>query len=72
MARPKGLFGTPAPYLPTVGQDIYDTDIEDLPPVTAALRQAWTGASPVPSGEAMAALLVAVHSLETAVIALQP
>jgi hypothetical protein len=70
MGRPTGIYGSPVPYLPTVGQNIYDAD--DLPPITAAVRAAWgRDGSPVSSAEAMAALLVAVHSLETAVIALQ-
>jgi hypothetical protein len=72
MGRPAGIYGTPAPYLPSVGQTIYDTPLADLPPVTAALRAAWGNAgSPTPSGEAMAALLVAVHALETRVAALE-
>lgn len=70
MARPTGLFGQPEPYLPSVGQDLYDAD--DLPPVTAALRNSWGGSgSPVPSSEAMAAILVAVNALELRVAALE-
>lgn len=72
MARPPGIFGQPAPYLPSVGQAIYDTDLEDLPPVTRAVRQSWSGsASPVPSSEAMAAMLVAIHALEIRLAALE-
>lgn len=71
MGRPTGLFGQPEPYLPTVGQDIYDGDLTDLP-VTAALRAAWANAgSPTASAEFAAAALVAIHDLETAVITLQ-
>ncbi len=71
MARPTDGWGYEVPYLPSVGKDVYDAD--DLPPVTAALRAAWgPAASPVPSAEAMAAILVAVHELEQRVIALEP
>lgn len=69
--RPVNAFGGDAAYLPTVGQDVFDAD--DLPPLTAALRAAWgpQSAYPVPSSEAMAALLVAVYTLEQRVIALE-
>lgn len=57
-------------YLPSTGQDIYDAD--SLPPITAAVRPAWgKDGSPMPASDAMATLLVAVHSLETAVIAFE-
>lgn len=71
MSRVQAPFGGPAPYLPSVGQEVFDA--EDLPPVTAAVRAAWgtQGAYPVASSEAMAALLVAVHALEQRVIALE-
>lgn len=73
--RPSGnplmTFSDP-PYLPSVGQEIYQTDPEDLPPVTRALRAAWgTSAYPVASSESAAALLVAVHALELRVAALE-
>jgi hypothetical protein len=65
------MFSGSAPYLPSVGQNVYDADLTDHP-ITAAVRAAWgNNGSPTPSAEAMAALLVAVHDLETAVIALQ-
>jgi hypothetical protein len=71
MPRPTGIYGLPEPYLPSVGQTIYDSDLTALP-ITHAVRQTWgNDGSPVPSAEAMAALLVAIHDLETAVIALQ-
>jgi hypothetical protein len=70
MARGTGLYGYPKPYLPTVGQDIYDAD--DLPPVTAALRAAWGNAgSPTATAEFAAAALVAVKTLEDRIAALE-
>jgi hypothetical protein len=69
--RPVNAFGGDAAYLPTTGQDIFDAD--DLPPVTAALRAAWgpQTAYPVASAEFAAAALVAVHSLELRLAALE-
>ncbi len=70
MARPTGIYGQPAPYLPSVGQSVYDSTT--LGPVTQAVRNAWgNDGSPVASAEAMAALLVAVHDIEQRVIALE-
>jgi hypothetical protein len=66
MTRPvKGPFGDDAPYpAGMVGKDVYDA--EDLPPLTAAIREAWgNSAHPVPSAEALAAIFVAVHDIET-------
>ena len=67
MSRPKGVFGIDLPYPAGMsGQDIFDTPIEDLPPLTRAIREAWgTAAHPTPSAESLAAILVAVHDLET-------
>jgi hypothetical protein len=50
-----------------------------LPPITAAACSAWAGANetdavvlgPTPSATGVAAILDAIHSLETAVVALQ-
>lgn len=70
MGRPTGIYGAPKPYLPSIGQDVYDAD--DLPPVTAALRAAWGNAgSPTATAEFAAAALVAVHALELRVAALE-
>lgn len=71
MPRPTGVFGLAAPYLATTGQAIFDTDPASLPPVTRAVRQAFTGTSPVPSADAMAAILVAIKALEDRVAALE-
>ena len=71
MARPTGAFGLPQPYLAATGQSIFDTDPASLPPVTRAVRQAFTGASPVPSVDAMAAILVAINALEDRVTTLE-
>jgi hypothetical protein len=57
--------------LPTAGQSVYDADLSALP-ITQAVRAAWgDSGSPVPSAEFAAAALVAIHDLETAVLALQ-
>lgn len=71
MPRPTGAFGLPQPYLAKTGQAVFDTDPAELPPVTAAVRAAFTGASPVPTTDVMAALLVAIKDLEDRVIALE-
>ncbi|MDP7731508.1 hypothetical protein [Mycobacterium sp. TY813] len=69
--RPKSLDGGDAPYLPSVGKAVFDDD--DLPPVTAAVRAAWGphSAFPTATSEAMAALLVAVYTLETRLAAVE-
>jgi hypothetical protein len=72
MPRPTGVFGLDQPYLAATGQTIFDTDPASLPPVTRAVRQAFTGASPVPSADAMAAILVAIKTLEDRVVVLEP
>lgn len=70
MGRPTGIYGAPLPYLPSVGQDIFDA--ADLPPVTAALRAAWGRAgSPTATAEFAAATLVAVKTLEDRIAALE-
>jgi hypothetical protein len=72
MSRPNGIWGLPQPYLPSgTGETLYDTPIGSLPPLTASIRQAWgVGAYPVATPEALAAIFVAVHALETRLIAL--
>ena len=77
MARPKNTYGADAPYLPSgTGQTTYDTDPASLPPLTRALRNAWGTAGgsaphPIPTSEAMAAILAAIHNLETRITALE-
>ena len=77
MARPTNLYGNAASYLPSgTAQSIFDTDPASLPPLTRALRNAWgagggSAPHPIPTAEAMAAMLVAVHDLEQRVIALE-
>jgi len=71
MARPTGSFGLDQPYLAATGQEIFDTDPASLPPVTRTVRAAFTGASPVASADVVAALLVAIKTLEDRVAALE-
>ena len=78
MTRPKTPLGGDAPYnIPgAIGQSIYDADPTTLPPLTRALREAWgTGPNaspnPIATAAAMAAILGAIHDLETRVIALE-
>jgi hypothetical protein len=71
--RVKGPIGGDAPY-PTgmTGQDIFDTPIADLPPLTPAIRQAWgNGAHPVANAQSVAALFAGVYDLETRVTTLE-
>jgi hypothetical protein len=61
--RVKGPIGGDAPY-PTgmTGQDIFDTPIADLPPLTPAIRQAWgNGAHPVANAQSLAGLFAGVY-----------
>jgi hypothetical protein len=74
MARPvKGPFGGDASFPAAMaGLTIYDTPIDDLPPLTAAIRQAWgIGAHPVANARSAAALFAAVYDLETRVTTLE-
>jgi hypothetical protein len=60
------------PLTNQAAQQVYDTPLADLPPVTRAVREAFgIAAHPVPSAEGVAALLAAVHALELRVIALE-
>lgn len=71
MARPTGPHSFPAPYpAGMTGIEVFDAN--DLPPLTQAIRDAWSGAPhPVASAAAIAALFAAVYHLETRVIELE-
>lgn len=79
MGRPTNEFGYDKPWVSNPdgsavpGVDVFDADIGELPPLTAALRNAWAAhaAHPVASAAAMAAVLNAVFHLEQRVAALE-
>lgn len=79
MPRPTTPLGGTAPWVhnpdgtDAPGQTTFDTDPASLPPLTRALRETWGLHTPYPvaSAPAMAALLAAVHDLETRVTALE-
>ncbi|MEN4399376.1 hypothetical protein ACNQR7_26970 [Mycolicibacterium senegalense] len=79
MSRPSSPFGGPVQWVndaggaPVPGMDVFDTPAEELPPLTRALRQAWSVHTPHPvaNSAAMAAMFAAVHDLEIRVAALE-
>lgn len=68
----KNPLGGDAAYSVDAGQDVYDFPLDDLPPLTRAIRESWGPhtAHPVASAAAVAALFQAVFELETRLIAL--
>lgn len=77
MGRPKTILGADAAYPAGMsGQTVFDTDPTTLPPLTRALREAWgtgpnSAPNPIATAPAMAAILAAVHDLETRVTTLE-
>lgn len=61
--------------------DTFDTDPQELPPITKALRECWSDKispfgqpvtpEPIPSTAALRGILDAVHTLELRVLALE-
>jgi hypothetical protein len=54
-------------------QDVFDTDLASLPPITRAVRESWGVHTPHPvaSAAGVAALFAGLHELEQRVIALE-
>ncbi|WP_205874440.1 hypothetical protein [Mycobacterium camsae] len=61
--------------------DAFDTPLDQLPPITRALRESWpakttplgntAATEPVPTSHSMRALLTAVHQLEIRLAAIE-